>query len=84
MRHPQTNGICERFHKTILNKFYHVVFRKKIYLSIDALQKDLDEWLHNYNYNRTHQGKMCCGRAPIQTPVDGKEAWHDKITKLNG
>jgi len=83
VRHPQTNGICERFHKTILNEFYQVTFRKKIYLSIDDLQKDLDDWLHYYNHERTHQGKMCCGRTPIQTLIDGKEAWHDKITKLN-
>ncbi|OCG76787.1 hypothetical protein A9G42_07095 [Gilliamella sp. Nev6-6] len=26
---PQTNGICERFHKTILHEFYMVTFRKK-------------------------------------------------------
>ncbi|HDP0036582.1 TPA: IS481 family transposase, partial [Legionella pneumophila] len=42
---PQTNGICERFHKTILQEFYQVTFRKKIYESIDELQKDLDEWM---------------------------------------
>ncbi|MFZ6747295.1 integrase core domain-containing protein, partial [Undibacterium sp. JH2W] len=83
VRHPQTNGICERFHKTILNEFYQVTFRKKIYLSIDELQKDLDDWLYYYNHERTHQGKMGCGRTPIQTLIDGKEAWHDKITKLN-
>lgn len=23
-RHPQTNGICERFHKTILNDIYRL------------------------------------------------------------
>ena len=28
---PQTNGICERFHKTILNEFYQVTFREKLY-----------------------------------------------------
>jgi len=83
VRHPQTNGICERFHKTILNEFYQVTFRRKIYLSIEELQKDLDDWMHYYNHDRTHQGKMCCGRTPIQTFVDGKEAWNDKITKLN-
>jgi len=27
--HPQTNGICERFHKTILQEFYQVAFRRK-------------------------------------------------------
>jgi transposase InsO family protein len=83
VRHPQTNGICERFHKTIKNEFYQVAFRKKIYLSIDELQKDLDGWIYYYNHDRTHQGKMCCGRTPIQTLIDGKEAWHDKITTLN-
>ncbi len=38
---PQTNGICERFHKTILNEFYQVTFRKKLYGSMEELQKDL-------------------------------------------
>ena len=76
---PQTNGICERFHKTILQEFYQVTFRKKIYETIDALQKDLDEWLQYYNNKRTHQGKMCCGRTPIQTLVDGKQLWKEKF-----
>jgi transposase InsO family protein len=81
--HPQTNGICERFHKTILQEFYQIAFRRKIYRSIEELQIDLDEWLHTYNHDRTHQGKMCCGRTPIQTLIDGKEVWNDKITALN-
>lgn len=76
---PQTNGICERFHKTILQEFYQVAFRKKIYTDIDSLQKDLDEWLHYYNNERTHQGKMCCGRTPIDTLVDGKKIWQEKF-----
>ena len=76
---PQTNGICERFHKTILQEFYQVTFRKKIYETIEALQKDLDEWLHYYNNKRTHQGKMCCGRTPIQTLIDGKQLWKEKF-----
>lgn len=48
----------ERFHKTILNEFYQVTFLKKLYATIEALQKDLDEWLVPYNTERTHQGKM--------------------------
>ena len=75
---PQTNGICERFHKTILNEFYQVTFRKKLYGDINELQKDLDEWIKYYNNDRTHQGKMCCGRTPIETLMDGKTIWAEK------
>ena len=81
VRSPQTNGICERFHKTILNEFYQVTFRKKLYQSLDELQKDLDEWMDYYNNERTHQGKMCCGRTPAETLRDGKSIWSEK--KLN-
>ncbi|EGR3037816.1 transposase, partial [Vibrio parahaemolyticus] len=75
---PQTNGICERFHKTILNEFYQVTFRKKLYGSMEELQKDLDEWMDYYNNHRTHQGKMCCGRTPVETLEDGKLIWAEK------
>jgi len=78
-RSPQTNGICERFHKTILQEFYQVTFRKKVYADIQALQIDLDEWLSYYNNERTHQGKMCCGRTPMETLVDGKQIWQEKF-----
>jgi transposase InsO family protein len=75
---PQTNGICERFHKTILQEFYQVTFRKKLYTDLNQLQQDLDEWLYYYNHKRTHQGKMCNGRTPMDTLLDGKQIW---ITK---
>lgn len=78
-RSPQTNGICERFHKTILQEFYQVTFRKKIYSNLESLQSDLDEWIKYYNNERTHQGKMCCGRTPMQTLEDGKQIWKEKF-----
>lgn len=76
---PQTNGICERFHKTILQEFYQVTFRKKLYADLDSLQKDLDEWMDYYNNRRTHQGKMCCGKTPLETLLDGKKIWQEKF-----
>jgi transposase InsO family protein len=82
-RHPQTNGICERFHKTILQEFYQVAFRKKLYRSIAELQSDLDAWIEQYNTERTHEGKMCCGRTPYATMLAGKEIWDDKVAALN-
>jgi transposase InsO family protein len=67
---PQTNGICERFNKTILDEFYRVAFRKKIYRSIAELQTDLDEWMGGYNEVRTHQGRWCYAKTPMQTFLD--------------
>lgn len=75
---PQTNGICERFHKTILQEFYQVTFRKKLYEDMETLQKDLDEWLNYYNNERTHQGKVCNGRTPMETLLSGKLIWDGK------
>lgn len=77
-RHPQTNGICERFHRTILEEFYSVTFRKKIYTTLEELQSDLDKYIQDYNFTRTHQGKMCCGRTPIATFIDGIKLWNEK------
>lgn len=66
-RSPQTNGICERFHRTIQDEFYQVAFRKKLYTWLEDLQADLDEWLLEYNRERPHSGKHCEGRTPLQT-----------------
>ena len=79
VKSPQTNGICERFHKTILQEFYQVTFRKKIYEDIDQLQIDLDLWIDHYDNERNHQGKVCEGRTPTQTLEAGKEIWKEKF-----
>lgn len=75
---PQTNGICERFHKTVLNEFYRIAFRKKIYNTIEELQSDLDEWMREYNSERTHSGKYCFGKTPMQTFLDSKHIADEK------
>jgi transposase InsO family protein len=67
---PQTNGIVERFHRTLLNEFYRVAFRRKIYRSIEELQVDLDAWIASYNEERPHQGRWCFGKTPMQTFLD--------------
>jgi transposase InsO family protein len=69
-RSLQTNGICERFHKTVLNEFYRVAFRKKIYTTLKELQADLEAWLHEYNEVRSHQGRWCYGKTPMPTFLD--------------
>lgn len=78
-RHPQTNGICERFHRTIQDEFYAVAFRRKVYRSIEELQTDLDQWIETYNSERTHTGKYCFGKTPMQTFLDSLALAQNKM-----
>lgn len=77
-RHPQTNGICERFHRTIQDECYAIAFRKQVYTSLEQLQADVDEWVEQYNRERTHTGKYCFGRTPLQTFRETKHLAHAK------
>jgi len=77
-RSPQTNGICERFHQTIQNEFYASAFRRKLYHSLDELQDDVDAWIQTYNAERTHSGKYCYGKTPLQTFIDSAKLAYDK------
>ena len=76
---PQTNGIVERLHKTMLNEFYRIAFRKKLYASIRELQDDLDEWMRSYNEERPHQGRWCFGKTPMQTFLDAIPIAREKM-----
>ncbi|MBN1546668.1 MAG: transposase, partial [Syntrophaceae bacterium] len=82
VRRPQSNGICEAFHKTVLNEFYRVTFRKKIYRTVEDLQNDLDEWVNHYNNDRTHQGKRCQGHTPMDTFNDGLGLLEHKLIDM--
>lgn len=51
-------------------------------MTLEDLQQDLDEWITEYNTGRTHQGKRCQGKTPMQTFVENlplaKEKFGDK------
>ena len=79
VKSPQTNGIVERFHRTVLNEFYRVAFRRKIYARIEELQEDLDQWLREYNEVRPHQGRWCYGKTPLQTFADSAPLAREKV-----
>ena len=81
VKSPQTNGMCERFHRTMQEEFYAIAFRKKIYESLEELQKDIDGWLSYYNQDRPHSGRYCYGKTPMQTFLDSKELAKNKDLK---
>jgi hypothetical protein len=54
-----------------------------VYSELNVLQADLDVWVDVYNNQRSHQGKMCCGRTPVQTLRDGRDLWAAKVGSLN-
>jgi transposase InsO family protein len=79
VRHPQSNGICERLHRTMQDEFYAVTFRKKLYQDLEALQTDLDEWIKYYNEDRPHSGRYCYGKTPMQTFIESLNLTKEKL-----
>ncbi len=78
-KNPQTNGICERFHRTIKEEFYSIALRRKLYRSLEELQEDLDLWIVKYNSQRPHQGKHCEGKPPMETFLENVSLAKEKI-----
>ena len=83
VRHPQTNGICERLHRTMQEEFYAIAFRKKLYDNLELLQKDLDNWVEYYNNERPHSGRYCFGKTPMQTFSESLPLAKDKMLNQN-
>ena len=79
VRHPQSNGICERLHRTMQEEFYAVAFRKKLYDNLESLQSDLDEWMEYYNNERTHSGRYCYGKTPMVTFLESLPLAKEKV-----
>jgi transposase InsO family protein len=82
-RHPQTNGACERLNQIILEEFYQVAFRKKLYTSVEELQRDLDEYMAYYNERRTNQGKRCEGKTPMETFLAGQDLYWQMTQQMD-
>ncbi|MCV3768670.1 IS481 family transposase [Rhizobium sp. TRM95796] len=71
VRRPQSNGIVERFHRTVLDEHFRVEGRRTWFETIEEMQAALDEWLVIYNTRRPHQGRNMAGRTPLQAFIDG-------------
>ena len=74
-RNPQSNGIVERFNRTLAEEFYQIAMMKKIYSSLSELQNDLNQFIYYYNFKRTNQGYRLKGKIPYQKFLDGKRKY---------
>ena len=83
VRHPQSNGICERLHRTMQEEFYAVAFRRKLYDNLELLQSDLDQWMEYYNNERPHSGRYCFGKTPMATFLESLPLAKEKILHEN-
>lgn len=73
VRRPQSNGFVERLHRTLLDEHFRIAGRKNWYESVEAMQKDLDEYLILYNTKRPHQGRNMNGKTPEKAFLEGLE-----------
>jgi transposase InsO family protein len=61
---PNSNGCVERLQLTILEECWRPSFARSLVPKMTALQRDLDEYLTDYNHDRTHTGRLTNGRLP--------------------
>jgi transposase len=61
---PQTNGHVENLHKTILDECWRPSFARYLYTRYTGLRADLAGYLHTYNTDRAHTGRITQGRIP--------------------
>ena len=61
---PQTNGHVEAMHKTILDECWRPAFARYLYPTLSGLRRELDTYLHYYNTDRVHHGRLTQGRIP--------------------
>ncbi|MGH8574826.1 MAG: integrase core domain-containing protein, partial [Gammaproteobacteria bacterium] len=61
---PQTNGHVERLHRTLLEECWRPAFARYVYVRLSGLRRDLDHYLHGYNHDRAHHGRLTQGRIP--------------------
>jgi transposase InsO family protein len=71
IRRPQSNGIVERLHRTLLDEHFRIKGRIKFYESLEEIQLDFDTYIQTYNHDRAHQGRNMNGRTPYQAFVEG-------------
>jgi len=63
--HPQTQGKCERFHRTFK---VEVLNRSTPFRNLSHCQFHFDQWLHCYNHQRPHQALQMATPSSLYRP----------------
>jgi transposase InsO family protein len=61
---PQSNGHVEAFHRLILEECWRPAFARYLHLRFHGLKRELAGYLHTYNTDRVHNGRLTAGRIP--------------------
>jgi transposase InsO family protein len=61
---PQTNGAVEALHRLILEECWRPAFARYLHVRFTGLQRDLKQYIHDYNFDRPHHGRLTRGRIP--------------------
>lgn len=66
------NGFVERFRRTTVEEFLRQPFvRRNLRAGVARLQREFDEWLKYYNYERPHPGYRNYGKVPYALVAGG-------------
>ncbi|MEZ5890486.1 MAG: IS481 family transposase [Xanthobacteraceae bacterium] len=71
VKRPQSNGIVERLHPTLLDEHFRVEGRRTWFDTIEEMQTVLDAYMETYNQRRPHQGRGMNGRTPATAFIEG-------------
>jgi transposase InsO family protein len=61
---PNSNGCVERAQLSVLEECWRPAFARSLAPKITALQRDLAEYLDEFNFDRPHDGRLTQGRVP--------------------
>jgi transposase InsO family protein len=61
---PQTNGAVEALHRLILEECWRPAFARYLHVRFTGLQRDLADYIDDYNFHRVHNGRLTRGCIP--------------------
>jgi transposase InsO family protein len=70
---PNSNGCVERLQLTILEECWRPSFARSLVPKVTALERDLDESLAYFNFDRAHTGRLTQSRVPADIVLGARK-----------